>query len=1245
MRLRVFIISLCTAVVLSGADWKIVSSTDRQLIIDISISVQTSEDLDPIYLLIGLPSASYPSLKVEFNSKTALPKGVEPTESVGVNWTGKQKLRNLNTAVLQVAPGEGNFYYRSIRAIIDFAPPSEQLTSVPEPEQDFLSGRIVNYSVARNWHVPKGLFTSKTAEYPSGTWFRFTIDEDGIYAIPSSALSGLSDQITTADPRSFKLFTGSRQGRDLSDHVSTYDIDLPANLVEVALTVTGEDGRNFDSNDKIYFHGRGASGFDLNNNSVSYHQSIYYDRNYYWLLLPDNPAERGKRVTSGENSISGSLTVAQAVVYQRYETDIVNPYAGGPLWVGSQISNGGTYNITFQANDPVESDYPVFSFTMLGAGGSSISHQLNLYLQSRQNNVFGTLSWTGSNSYSREVTVNNGQSLNDGINSIFIDNVSSNSASKPYFDCLTIEYQRNLTYTGNPYDFYLAGTTSPQKVSITTTAAAIVWNINDPSTPERITTAVSGSGFTVDLDLAADSTGHYVVFTYDDVELVNTIELIGNTSFTTLRHSGTGVDHLVIAPEDYRSALEPLVDHRGSSLFVPLEQVYQEFTGGNHDPLAIRHFVQWTQENWTGTRPTCVFLVGDADYDYRNITGSSKIVIPTIQLLGGYESQYCTDDRLVTIYGSIPELAIGRYPARTVTDVENFVNKILQYEQEPAFGIWRQRVTLVADDAARPEPNHGSISTGKSHTQNSEALVPLIAHGVTVQKLYMLEYPEESDASAYGVVKPAATQALFDALNRGTALISYIGHGSAHLWAQEKLLDQSRGDINSINTGNRLPVWIAATCSWGHFDAIDDEAFSEDIIRAKANGAAAIISTSRAISVPGNATYITAIFKQIFPNKTVTKKPIGYIVQAVKTGGREGELFHIFGDPGMPLPLPRETVSITAIDPDTLRTLEPATLTGHQAITSAGGTGYVILQDADRAVAREYVISSQTESLSYTLPGGTLFRGQFSVNAADFSAQIRVPEDITYSNNPGEMMVYFQSDDDQPLEALGYREQVYFTGGSNTSDMTGPIITFETTTGRQLQSGDHLAETDGLVIRISDPIGINMAGEVGHGIIVTDNNTDDKYDVTEDYLYDMNSITTGTVEITRYITASQVDLFVSAWDNANNPSSQQINLSVSGSDKLKLHQVLNFPNPFASCTQFAFEITTDAEVAISIYTLGGRRIKRLDWEYFPVGYNYIDWDGHDEYGGNLANGVYLYRIEARDRDSKVTVIGKLAKYQ
>ena len=90
----------------------------------------------------------------------------------------------------------------------------------------------------------------------------------------------------------------------------------------------------------------------------------------------------------------------------------------------------------------------------------------------------------------------------------------------------------------------------------------------------------------------------------------------------------------------------------------------------------------------------------------------------------------------------------------------------------------------------------------------------------------MMEFPEVGDASAYGVIKPDATQALINSINGGTAILSYIGHGSPTQLAQEKLLVLDRGDLSQIDNKGKLPIWIVGTCSFGHFDDPLTESFA-----------------------------------------------------------------------------------------------------------------------------------------------------------------------------------------------------------------------------------------------------------------------------------------------------------------------------------------------------------------------------------------------------------------------------------
>jgi hypothetical protein len=238
-------------------------------------------------------------------------------------------------------------------------------------------------------------------------------------------------------------------------------------------------------------------------------------------------------------------------------------------------------------------------------------------------------------------------------------------------------------------------------------------------------------------------------------------------------------------------------------------------------------------------------------------------------------------------------------------------------------------------------------------------------------------------------------------------------------------------------------------------------------------------------------------------------------------------------------------------------------------------------------------------------------------------------------------MVYVHGEID---EAIGVLDNIQLIGGQGTTDSFGPHITFETKSGRILETGDHYNETENLLIRISDPLGINLTNETGHEILLTDLDSDVDKTITDDFYYDPNSIQTGKIEI-QTSNGGEINILVKAWDNANNPSEKQIHLSRTADSKLKIHNAYNFPNPFSLSTQFAFEVTNNADVQLDVFTLGGKRIRSFEKSELDPGYHTIDWDGVDAYGSQIANGVYLYRIKAVGEQSSQTYIGRCAKYR
>jgi flagellar hook assembly protein FlgD len=98
---------------------------------------------------------------------------------------------------------------------------------------------------------------------------------------------------------------------------------------------------------------------------------------------------------------------------------------------------------------------------------------------------------------------------------------------------------------------------------------------------------------------------------------------------------------------------------------------------------------------------------------------------------------------------------------------------------------------------------------------------------------------------------------------------------------------------------------------------------------------------------------------------------------------------------------------------------------------------------------------------------------------------------------------------------------------------------------------------------------------------------------------------------------------------------------VSESTKLALDHVLNYPNPFTTKTTFFFEHNKPCigmNIQIQIYTVTGKIIKTLESYKVCDGFRNtsIDWDGKDEFGDQLAKGVYVYRLKVRTDDGEST---------
>lgn len=98
-------------------------------------------------------------------------------------------------------------------------------------------------------------------------------------------------------------------------------------------------------------------------------------------------------------------------------------------------------------------------------------------------------------------------------------------------------------------------------------------------------------------------------------------------------------------------------------------------------------------------------------------------------------------------------------------------------------------------------------------------------------------------------------------------------------------------------------------------------------------------------------------------------------------------------------------------------------------------------------------------------------------------------------------------------------------------------------------------------------------------------------------------------------------------------------------NKPSITQVLNYPNPFSTSTRFVFTLTgseVPEHIDIQIMTVTGKVVKTIrkeDLGYIHIGRNITEyvWDGTDDFGDKLANGVYLYKVNVRLKGEKLEI--------
>lgn len=1123
----------------------------------------------------------------------------------------------------------------------------------------------------------RGPNNTDLSKLANGELYKLAIPATGVYKITAAFLTNeLGIDLAGVDPGSIRVL-GAPGGKlpYYSEAPRQDDLaELPIQIVD------GGDG-TINGNDYLLFYAQGPDQWRYNEarRQFEMQRNIYDSRNYCFLqILPGN----GARISSRLSVSSTAADITTFRDYSRYEPDLINLFkewtkaqGSGKHWYGDQFRNAREYTY----ND-------IFNFPNI-VPGSPVYVQARMALRARVSSSFFTNIGGTELESSRVAAITTINTNSDNINAYAREALLRDSflaeqeqlpvtvrypfpqgagdESEGWLDWVQFNVTRQLAMTGGQMAFRSPESRAFAAVRYQVAQAnegLMVWDVTNPVSP--VAQAFNFSGGT--LSFGANTDGLIREFVaFDPAQPLLQPEAIGPVPNQNL-HGIAEVDMVIVSPPDFEQEALRLAQHRSelSGMTIQIvtpEQIYNEFSGGRAEPTAIRDFSRMLYDR--SNRFRYLLLMGDASFDYRDIYGFGGNFVPVYQKENFNPVEaYPTDDFLALLYSGNESdplsgdlyINVGRLPVKTVQEARNMVDKVIRYDLNPqTYGDWRNRLTFVGDDDDGP----GDIAHFRQADDIAEDMQELVPF-VNLDKIYLDAFPQESTPG--GERFPLATEQLNRSIFRGALAVTYLGHGGPRGWAQERVLNIS--DILSWDNAMQLPVFVTATCSFTGYDDPELVTAGEEVILNPNGGASALMTTVRAVYANSNERMTRNALTYLLQRDSTTGRPRA-VGEAFRLGKNDvsssfdvnnSRKFSLIGDPSMPVALPRQEVITTAVNGiaispadtlpiDTLRALQKVTIQG--AVLAADGSvdnnfnGIVYPTLFDKAQTVTTLAQGANVPYNYRIQQNVIFKGRASVTNGVFEFSFVVPRDINYTFGAGKIS-YYAADQARKTDAAGSYEGIVI-GGSDPNGITddqGPQVEVFMNTA-SFVFGSVVSPNPTLLVRLSDDNGINVVGNsIGHDLEgVLNGNTQNTYLLNDFYESELDDYTRGTV---RYplsqLPEGRHRIEVKAWDVANNSATGFTEFVVAGSAGIALQHVLNYPNPFTDRTCFQFDHNLhnqDLDVLIQIYTVSGRLVKTLEQTVFTDGAirqgDCIEWDGRDDFGDQLARGVYLYKVKVR----------------
>ena len=1166
-----------------------------------------------------------------------------------------ETLRGVRFARVRVSPAQYDAaakalrLHHKVRVSLTFDRPAVQNDRL-DALDSVIVPMLVNGADAVHWKLDLPLQDSINFFERSKVWCRIKTESTGVYRITAADLKAAGFRPESIAPATMKLYS-------IGPHA--INGPYPDTMVEVPVYVKDNGDAKLDKGEYLAFYAEAPSYWDTDSlwrtNDTFWRTNVFTDDNCWWLTWG---GENGRRM----DTVSGAGATnprPDAYEHVRLEQDSLCPARSGLLWLWKDIVKiqGQDIAVSFKL-DLAQRDTIRWlrgRFYGKGAGHADARIYLNGTLvdslripedMSLPNNRLDFM----FDSLPAEAVARTGKP-----DSLEIE-LYGDAEMEAFLDFLEVGYTEKLAVTkpapqlefvrpdGGGAEFGIDGATGD----------ALILDVTEPYSPIRITdTDVSGSRRNLRLTAAglrrlrcALSSG-----------LLAPKGVVRRTP-GNLRAAG-GADYYIVCPDEFYHAAELFARYReGNVAGIPnahvqvakLSDVYDDYAFGLEEPGAIKRLLQ-------AKRPAYVLLAGDGTYDYRNI-----LQLRTGPVLPPYEIGYDIDPE---VYGDIakaldawyadldsygptpaPDLMLGRITVRSAVELRQFLDRVKRYETQP-LGYWAKRYLLLGDDEIegsydKPDP------LMYDHIRYCEGEAGIAAGLLDPIKVYLTEYPLTGTN-----LKAEASTDFIRQLNAGAVLFCFFGHGAGFQLCHEQVLHITN-TVPSVNNGTRSPMAFYGSCGVGRFEDTRYEAIAEELVR-KEGGTIAGVAATKATYSSSNQRLADTMFRRLIDHPD---DPIGLaFLRGFMAGGMPHEV--LFGDPATVLRMPHRGPDPMVL-PDTLY---PGGSTEFAASDTISHKGLYEVSAHEAIWQREYHSELNDNGriihygITYNLPGYEIHHAAGTFDTSRILGSFTVPRmqypettDVAngrYIRLPSTGRVSLLSSGGST--ALSYeRDSIPLDTMVPASDNEPPLVNLYAD-GVPLAPGDTNRVPRGfnLVGRLSDPSGIFLVPNMDplvQDVVLSLRMGGTITPLASYFHYDNNSTVAGQFTYPLELQNELDSLTITASDNMvdpTNPGKNRVRMTVllqtQLTDALKLTDCLVYPNPTPRAAKFTFSLNRAALVSVKIFTIAGRLVRVLPPAPCGFDYNQLEWDGLDKDGQPLANGVYLYKLDARVTESSSAV--------